>query len=58
MDQFSFKQDAKRLANKYMHLISINYQREKNIREKYNALTLSSAVHIKVGYKANVTGFG
>jgi alpha,alpha-trehalase len=50
--------DAARLATKFDTTVETNFNREHTIREKYNMVTGSSAVTIKVGYTQNVLGFG
>lgn len=58
LNQYGFRQAAKRLSQKYVTMIETNFAKEKTIHEKYNAIDGTSNTNIKVGYKENVTGFG
>ena len=53
-----FPADADRLAAKFRSVVETNYQREGNIREKYNVVQGTTTARVLIGYKSNATGFG
>ncbi len=50
--------DANRLSFEFLSTVLKNFLRDGTIREKYNVVTASSEVQVKVGYAQNVVGFG
>jgi alpha,alpha-trehalase len=50
--------DADRIAYEFLSMVSENFRRDQNIREKYNVVTRSSEAHVEMGYQMNVVGFG
>jgi alpha,alpha-trehalase len=50
--------DADRLSFEFLATVLKNFRRDGTIREKYNVVTGSSEVRVKVGYAQNVVGFG
>jgi alpha,alpha-trehalase len=50
--------EADRVSTKFLSTVLENFERDKTIREKYNVVTRSSETNVKVGYAANVIGFG
>src|SRR6202051_1359830 len=50
--------EADRVSAKFLSTVLENFERDKTIREKYNVVTRSSETNVKVGYAANVIGFG
>jgi alpha,alpha-trehalase len=50
--------EADRVSGKFLSTVLENFERDKTIREKYNVVTRSSETNVKVGYAANVIGFG
>ena len=55
---YKFDADADRISLKFLSTVLENFQREGNIREKYNVVTRSSEVNVSAGYQMNVIGFG
>lgn len=56
--QYGFQQDADRLTYEFLSMVAENFRHDGTIREKYNALTRSSEIHVTAGYPMNVVGFG
>ena len=56
--RYGYGAEADRIAGKFLSTVLENFNREHNIREKYNVVTRSSETHIVEGYSQNVTGFG
>ncbi len=55
---YGFTADADRLAKKFNEDVEVNYQREGNIREKYDVETGLTTTRVVFGYKSNGIGFG
>ena len=58
LDRYGFRDDAQRLARKFLATIDRGFAGDGTIREKYNMVTGNAKVAIKAGYKDNVIGFG
>jgi alpha,alpha-trehalase len=60
LDRYGFKEDAARIAGKFLNTLSAEFERTGQLFEKYNALTGSSemAEDIVFGYDTNEPGFG
>ncbi len=60
LDRYGFKDDASRIAGKFLMTLSADFERTGGLFEKYNALTGSSDVgeEITFGYSTNEPGFG
>lgn len=58
MYNYGFNKEANRISKKFLTMVFNNFMRDKTIREKYDVVAGSSKTDIKVGYKANVVGFG
>jgi alpha,alpha-trehalase len=56
--RYGFKADADRISYEFLSMVAENFQRDGNIREKYNVVTRSSEAHAELGYHMNVVGFG
>ncbi len=56
--RYSLNADADRLSYEFLSTVAENFRRDGTIREKYNAVTRSSEVHLGAGYQSNVIGFG
>ena len=56
--RYGYGVEADRISGKFLSTVLENFNRERNIREKYNVVTRSSETHIVEGYSQNVTGFG
>ena len=56
--RYGYGVEADRISGKFLSTVLENFNREHNIREKYNVVTRSSETHIVEGYSQNVTGFG
>jgi alpha,alpha-trehalase len=56
--KYGFKEDAVRIATKFMKTVETNYTTDGTIREKYNVVSGSANVKVAAGYKTNVIGFG
>ena len=53
-----FRDDARRIAQKFTASVDKGYAKDQTIREKYNMETGNSDVKVAAGYKTNVIGFG
>jgi alpha,alpha-trehalase len=58
MRRYGHNADADRVATEFLSTVLKNFERNGTIREKYNVVTGSSDTNVKVGYPANVIGFG
>jgi alpha,alpha-trehalase len=58
MRRYGFKADADRVSYEFLSMVAENFNRDGNIREKYNVVTRSSESHVELGYQMNVVGFG
>lgn len=58
MRRYGHNVEADRVSAEFLSTVLENFQRDKTIREKYNVVTRSSETNVKVGYAANVIGFG
>jgi len=58
MQQYGDREDAARIATKFMAVVRDNFVCDGTIREKYNVVTRSSETHVVAGYAQNFTGFG
>jgi alpha,alpha-trehalase len=56
--RYGYKDDAARVAQKFMATVRQNFLRDGTIREKYNVVSGSANVTVAAGYKSNVVGFG
>lgn len=56
--RYGFDDDANRVSSKFLSTVLENFERDGTIREKYNVVTRSSESPVRVGYQANVIGFG
>ena len=53
-----FRDDAKRVAEKWDATVDQGFANDGTIREKYNVLSGNANVQVSTGYKQNVIGFG
>ena len=56
--RYGFNDDADRISRKFLTMVLANFERDHNLREKYNVVTDSSNVQVAQGYRQNVIGFG
>jgi alpha,alpha-trehalase len=56
--RYGYRDEARRIATKFMASVDRNYQLDGTIREKYNMDSASAQIAVSAGYKANVIGFG
>jgi alpha,alpha-trehalase len=56
--RYGYDQDADRISRKFLSMVLANFERDHNLREKYNVVTDSSNVQVAEGYRDNVVGFG
>jgi alpha,alpha-trehalase len=56
--RYGYRDDAARVARKFMATVQQNFLRDGTIREKYSVVSGSANVRLSAGYKANVVGFG
>jgi len=56
--RYGFNADADRLSGKFLSTVLQNFQRDGNIREKYDVVNRTSEAQVTFGYQANVIGFG
>ncbi len=58
LERYGYKDDAARVARKFMATVRENWLADGTIREKYNVVSGSANVKVAAGYKSNVVGFG
>jgi alpha,alpha-trehalase len=56
--RYGYNEDADRISYEFLSMVLANFQRDGNIREKYNVVTDSSNIEVEEGYRTNVIGFG
>jgi alpha,alpha-trehalase len=55
---YGYKADADRIAFKFVDMVLQDFERRKDIFEKYDVVARASKTRIRVGYKENEVGFG
>lgn len=55
---YGYNVEADRISYKFLGVVLDNFERDGNIREKYNVVTDTSNVEIAEGYRGNIIGFG
>jgi len=58
MRRYGYNAEADRISRKFLSLVLVNFQRDGNIRAKYNVVTDSSNIGLSEGYRGNIIGFG
>ena len=58
LQSMGFRDDAKRLAQKWDATVDQGFANDGTIREKYNVVSGNANVQVSAGYKTNVIGFG
>ena len=58
LEVYGFRDDAERVAEKFMATIDRSYAADGTIREKYNMALGNADVQVTAGYTQNVVGFG
>jgi alpha,alpha-trehalase len=58
MRRYGHNAEADSISTEFLSTVLENFRRDRTIREKYNLVTRSSDTNVKVGYAANVIGFG
>jgi alpha,alpha-trehalase len=56
--RYGYNNDANRIAAKFLAMVLANFERDGNIREKYDVVTDSSNIQVAEGYRSNIIGFG
>jgi len=56
--RYGYSAEADRISYKFLSMVLANFERDANIREKYNVVTDSSNIEVAEGYRSNVIGFG
>ena len=56
--RYGHNADANRVSYKFLAMVLANFERDANIREKYNVVTDSSNIELAEGYRGNIIGFG
>jgi alpha,alpha-trehalase len=56
--RYGYNAEADRISLKFLSMVLANFNRDKNIREKYNVVTDSSNIQVAEGYRGNIIGFG
>jgi alpha,alpha-trehalase len=56
--RYGYDTDADRISYKFLSMVLANFERDGNIREKYNVVTDSSNIQVAEGYRGNIVGFG
>ena len=55
---FGFREDARRIAQKFDATVDAGFAKDGTIREKFNMVSGGSDVEVSTGYKTNQIGFG
>ena len=56
--RYQYDADADRISYKFLAMVLANFERDGNIREKYNVVTDTSNIQVAEGYRSNIIGFG
>jgi alpha,alpha-trehalase len=56
--RYGYNADADRISHKFLSMVLANFERDGNLREKYNVVADSSNVQLAEGYRGNIVGFG
>jgi len=56
--RYGYNAEAGRISIKFLSMVLVNFERDANIREKYNVVTDSSNIKLAEGYRDNIIGFG
>jgi alpha,alpha-trehalase len=56
--RYGYNAEADRISIKFLSMVLVNFERDANIREKYNVVTDSSNIKLAEGYRDNIIGFG
>jgi alpha,alpha-trehalase len=56
--RYGYNAEADRISIKFLSMVLVNFERDANIREKYNVVTDSSNFKLAEGYRDNIIGFG
>jgi len=56
--RYGYHREAERISVKFLSMVLVNFERDGNIREKYNVVTDSSNTEVAEGYRGNIVGFG
>ncbi len=56
--RYGYDAEADRISYKFLSMVLVNFERDGNLREKYNVVTDSSNVDLTEGYRGNIIGFG
>jgi alpha,alpha-trehalase len=56
--RYGYNAEADRISTKFLSMVLANFERDGNIREKYNVVTDSSNIELQEGYRGNIVGFG
>jgi alpha,alpha-trehalase len=58
MRRYGYNAAADRISYKFLGMVLTNFERDGNVREKYNVVTDSSNIQLAEGYRGNIIGFG
>ena len=56
--RYGYHHEADRISLKFLSMVLANFERDGNLREKYNVVTDSSDIRVVEGYRGNIIGFG
>lgn len=56
--RYGYNAEADRISSEFLAMVLANFERDGNIREKYNVVTDSSNIELAEGYRGNIVGFG
>jgi alpha,alpha-trehalase len=56
--RYGYDRDADRISYEFLSMVLDNFERDHNIREKYNVVSDRSNIQVSEGYRDNVIGFG
>ena len=56
--RYGYDADADRISHKFLSMVLANFERDRNIPEKYNVVTDTSNIRVAEGYRGNIIGFG
>jgi alpha,alpha-trehalase len=56
--RYGYNADANRISYKFLSMVLANFERDKDLREKYDVVMDSSNIQVAEGYRGNIIGFG
>jgi alpha,alpha-trehalase len=56
--RYGYNVEADRISIRFLSMVLVNFERDANIREKYDVVADSSNIELAEGYRDNIIGFG